>query len=60
MSVSCGAVVRRVLAGPVGEFAAPPPLPEIRFFLSSFTPELEKSPGAAFTARRRWSNRVCW
>ena len=22
--------------------------------------ELEKSPGAAFTARRRWSNRVCW
>ena len=36
-----GSAVRR-RAG--GEFAAPPPLPEIRFFLSFFAPELEKSP----------------
>ena len=27
ITASCGAVVRRLAAGPVGEFVAPPPLP---------------------------------
>ena len=49
LPVSCGAVVRWPDAGPLGEFASPPLLPELRLFLSFFALELEKSPGAAFT-----------
>lgn len=49
MPVSCGAVIRWPDTGPMGEFASPPLLPELRFFLSFFALELEKSPGAAFT-----------
>lgn len=28
ITASCGAVVRRFIAGPVGELVTPPPLPE--------------------------------
>ena len=28
ITASCGAVVRRIAAGPVGELVTPPPLPE--------------------------------
>ena len=49
MPVSCRAVIRWPDTGPMGEFASPSLLPELRFFLSFFALELEKSPGAAFT-----------
>ena len=35
ITASCGAVVRRIAAGPVGELVTPPPLPKFYAYYAS-------------------------